>query len=391
MGDDMKNEKLSKVIKIILVIIIVFILIPISTLTILYNTNSGFKSEANKYLRNMPGEIGGYFNQYPTNKESKDKILYISEHYNIIDSDAAADKLYIIKEDDEELYHQIIREMNKLSPDKTEVIIKKVRDIELRKNLLISVYDEINSAKENELLEDIKKIEGMDLLVAKNLILQYYNDENFERINDIFDNISMDKAVDLTYYFEENIYDYILNNLENDRKTEINKGLIEKKLENEKLISKSQIYQVNNSTDAIEEIGNTDKYSYTQLAIIYLNLTIEKSGKILSQIEDKEFLENLFSEMRDIELLNDVLDSKTVKVASEIEKIKGYDEKINELVKIYQKMSSSAVSSIIEKMFNEDPELAVDLIGSMSDTKMAEILNYVDPGIANQISKELTL
>ncbi|MBS4536051.1 hypothetical protein GOQ29_10540 [Clostridium sp. D2Q-14] len=382
----MKNEKL----KVILIIIIVFVLIPLSILTILYNTSNGFKIEANKYLRNMPGKVGDYFNQYPTNKELNDKILYIAEYYSFMDSDAAADKLYIIKEDDEELYHQIIKQMNKLSSDKTEEVLTKIRDIELRKNLLISVYDEIVSTKENELLEDVKKIEGMDLLVAKNLILQYYNDENFERVNDIFNIISIDKAVDLIYYFEDDIYDYIFNNLENDRKIKIDTDLTEKELENEKLISKSEIYQVNDNADIIEEIGNTDNYNYNQLAIIYLNLTVEKSSEILSQIEDKEFLEELFSEMKNIELLNAIKDPKTVKIASEIENIKEYNAKINDLVKIYQKMSSNAVSSIIEKMFKDDPELAIDLIGSMSEAKMAEILNYVDTDIANQISKELT-
>lgn len=387
----MKNEKLSGIIKIIIVVILVFVVIPLVTLTLLYNTNNDFKIEANKYLRNIPGKIGDYFNQYPTTAETKDKILYIAEHYSQIDEDAAADKLYIIKNDDEELYFQVIQQMNKLSPDKTEIIIKKVRDIELRKNLLISVYDEINTTKENEIQEDVKRIEGMDLIVAKNLILDHYKNKKFERINEIFDRISVDRAVDLIYYFEKDIYDYILNNINNDNRTEINIGLTEKKLENEKLVRQSEIYQVNSSDDSVKEIGNTDNYNLYQLSLIYLNLSTDKSAEILSQVNDKEFIENLFTEMRNTELLDDAIDSKTVKIASEIERIKKYNSKIQELVKIYQKMDSKAVAPIIEKMFSEDPELTVDLIEAMSESKVAEILNYVDSEIANQITKKLAV
>ncbi|MBS4539846.1 hypothetical protein GOQ27_15330 [Clostridium sp. D2Q-11] len=391
MGDEMKNEKISGIIKIILVIIIVFILIPIVTLTIFYKTNSEFKVEANKFLRNMPGSIGDYFNQYPTTAETKDKVLYISEHFSTIDPDSAADKLYIIKKDNSDLYFNIIQQMNKLSPDKTEIIIKKVRDIELRKDLLISVYDEITSTKENELQEDVKKIEGMDLLVAKNIILEYYNNENFKRINEIFDSISIDRAVDLLYYFDEDVYDYILNNIDNNKRIEISIKLTEKNLEMEKLIRQSEIYQVNNSTDSLKEIGNEDTYNFNQLSIVYLNLTTTKAAEILSQIEDKEFIESLFTEMRNIELLKDILDSRTVKIASEIEQIKEYNNKLQELVKIYQKMDSSVVASIIEKMFKEDAKLAVDLIGRMPKTKVAEIMNYVEADISNELSKKLTL
>ncbi|NBI07858.1 hypothetical protein D3Z33_13440 [Senegalia massiliensis] len=390
MGDYMKNEGIKKGFKILIVIVIVFIVIPITSLAILYSTNRDFKMEANKYLRIIPGPIGNYFNQYPTTAEANDKVFYIAEYYNAISEESAADKLFIIKKDNEELYYQIVQAMNKISPEKTEETIKKVRNIELRKDPLISVYDEIDSEKKDELKEDIKKIESKELLVAKKIILEYYNDQNFQRVNDIFENISTSKTIDLLYYFNEDIYDYVLNNLEKNKAIEVNIGLTEKELEYEKLLRQSEIYQVNKVSDTIKEIGNDDNYNLNQLAIIYLNLTIDKAANVLVEIDDDEFQKELFTEMRNIELLNEELDSRIVKLASKIEDIKKYKTKIEDLVKVYQKMDSESLSVIIEDLFKENSKLVVDVLDKMNEKKVAEILSFIDSDTANQISKQLT-
>lgn len=390
MGGYMNKEKLKKLLKVFLILFIVFILLPIGSVAILYNTNNDFKIEANKYLRIIPGPIGNYFNRYPTTTEANDKVLYIADYYTAISEESAADKLFIIKKDNEELYYQIIQEMNKISPEKTENTIKKVRNIELRKDLLISVYDEIDSEKQDALKEDIKKIESKELLVSKKIILEYYNDENFKRIQEIFENISISKTVDLLYYLDEDIYDFILNSLQKDKYMEVNIGLTEKNLEYEKLLRQSEIYQVNKVADTVKEIGNDDNYSINKLAMIYLNLTTEKAADILAQIDNDEFKTELFTEMRNIELLNEELDSQTVKLASKIEEIKKRKTKVEELAKVYQKMDSKSLSEILEKLFNEDNELVIDVLDNMNEKKVAEILNFINPDIANEISKKLS-
>lgn len=391
MGDNMTKKKIIGILKIVIVFLFIFIILPLGVMGILYNTNESFKNTANKYLRSFPGVVGDYFNQYPTSTEIEDKKYYVADYYNSLDDNAAADKLYIIKKQDEELYYEIIKEMNKINPKKSQLIINKVRDIELRKNLLISIYDEINTEKENELQKKVKQIEAMDIAMAKNLMIEYYNNGNYTEVKDIFNNLTIDMTANILYYTNSDLKDYVLNNLKNDNKLKVTLKLKEKRITYEKLIRQSQVYQVKDKFDAFSEIGNDEKYNYDELSVIYLNLTTEKAAEILALVKNKEFIEELFDNMRNNELLRDIIESRTVKIASQIESIKNYNKKIQNLVGVYQQMNSDRVANIIEKMYKNNTKLSIDVLSNMTKSKVAEILDNIDAGIANEISTKLAL
>src|SRR5690606_31814141 len=101
----------------------------------------------------LPGVTGEYFRTIPTEEEREDKKLFLADYFLSLDPKIAADKLYIVKKDDERLYSEIVRLMNSKAPSKTEEIIKLIRNMELRKDLLFSIHDEIQEEKRSQFME----------------------------------------------------------------------------------------------------------------------------------------------------------------------------------------------------------------------------------------------
>ena len=113
-NENEKSKKKYKISKIITIIIISIVLVPLGIMSLMYNTNKKFKNNANKILRKMPGVVGEHFRNYPTELEKDEKIIYLSKHYIDLDPNVAADKMYIIKKDDEKLYIDVLKEMNNI-------------------------------------------------------------------------------------------------------------------------------------------------------------------------------------------------------------------------------------------------------------------------------------
>ena len=53
-------------------------------------------------------------------------------HFLKLESDVAADKIYIIKKEDEGLYFSLIKDMNSVSTKKTEDIVLKIRNMDIQ-------------------------------------------------------------------------------------------------------------------------------------------------------------------------------------------------------------------------------------------------------------------
>ena len=100
---------------------------------------------------------------------NQDELIKL-QYYLSLDSGRAADKIYIVKKNDEELFNDIIKIMNSTSSNKTSDILKLVRNIELRKDLLFSIYDEIQQEKQNQLKDEITELEKNDILISINEI-----------------------------------------------------------------------------------------------------------------------------------------------------------------------------------------------------------------------------
>jgi flagellar motility protein MotE (MotC chaperone) len=392
-----------------LILIVVFIIIPILVIGLIYYNNMTFKSKINKVLGNVPGGVSEYFKSSPTESERNDKKAFLANYYLSLDPATAADKLYIVKKDDEKLYSEIIRLMNSNSTSRTGEIIKLVRNIELRKDLLFSIHDEIQKEKQNELLDEINRLENQDLLLTINEIEnRIQTDHEFkENILDIFTLMDEGKAKDILYYMDDGIREDILSSLSNDKRTSLESRLSTKKIEITKLADLANFYEVKPIEEILEEVGNSNKYSMEELGIIYKNFSILKSAEILSKIEEDSFVEELFGAIRKEEELNGEEESITNEISKSIQFITEYNKKIDDLVTVYNKMSPDKVAKIVEQMMGNnttvtaleinsepifqlsDASIIIDVLSRMRNKTLSSIMDYMSTENASKLTQAL--
>ena len=283
----------------------------------------------------------------------KEDLAY---YYMGLESAVVADKLYIIKKDDEKLYSEIIKIMNSISSSKTEEIIKMVRNLELRKDLLYSIYDEIQREKESFLMNEVSRLENQDLLITINEIKRRIGTDNefIENLPTIINTMDDEKIVDILYYLDGNNRSQIQLALNDNKRPSIANKLLVKEEEKAKLENLAGLYEAKPVEIAVEEIGNLENYTIEELGIIYQNLSVLKSAEILSNVHEDEFIQELFNSIRREEQLNGVEESITDDIGKSIQFITEYNKKVDDLVSFYEKMAPNKVAKIVEKMMMND-------------------------------------
>jgi len=407
--ENVEVSKNSKPSRMKLILIITFIVIPIIVISLIYINNITFKSKVNKWLAKLPGAVGEYFKYSPTESERNDKKVYLANHYLSLDPETAADKLYIVKKDDEKLYSEIVRLMNSNSTSKTGEIIGLVRSLELRKDLLFSIYDEIQEENENKFLDEISRLENQDLLTTiKEIENRIEMDNQFKQdLTDMITFMNEDRATEVLYYIADDIREDILYKLSNVKRTNIENKLADIKIQQTKLADIASLYEVKPVEEVIEEIGNSSKYSIRELGFIYKNLSILKSAEILSRIDEDTFIEELFSAIRKEEELMGEEEFITKEISRSIQFITEYNRKIDDLVTVYNKMSPDKVAKIVEKMvenkdtvtaleINSEPvfeisdaSIIIDVLSRMRNKTLSSIMNYMSTENASMLTQML--
>ncbi|WIV10860.1 hypothetical protein [Proteiniborus sp. MB09-C3] len=404
-----KEKKSKEIFKVILIFALVFILVPIVVFALVYAMNDNFKKSANEYFRNTPGVVGEYFSKYPTENEKAEKELFLANYYLSMNEENSADKLYIIKKSNEELFNNIIKKMNQKSPAKTKNIISSVRNIELRKDLLHTLYEEIKEEQKVALGEELKRLEGLELSLAiKEVEMMIEKNGGKEDLGKIFENMKENIAVDILYYIQPDIQSQIMTNIETKKRKEITTLLLKKGKKEEELIKKSEVYEAMDTEKAFSEIGNSNTYKIEDLSIIYMNLSIKKAAGILLDSDDS-FINELISKIETMEDLVGEDESRAVKIMETINFKKQYDKKISELVALYEKMEAADIVKIVEKMManknsvtvfeiDENPiytisdsSIIMDVLKNMKKQKISQILSIMDPDKAAEITRELAI
>lgn len=406
--ENMEGTKKKKW-KVKLTLIFILIIIFLSILIFMYFNNKSFNTKANNLLSKLPGKLGYKFTDLYDDADSEYKKEYLANYLLSLDSDGAADKLYIIKKEDEKLYAEIIRNMNSNSPTKTGEIITMVRNREQRKDLLSSMYDEIEKGKEKEFMDEVNRLESQDLLITiKEISNRIDNDKEFkDNLSEIFSLMNEDRVVEILYYLDESYEDEILYSLKNDKKTSIESKLLAKKTKYLKLADLAKLYEVKPIETAVEEIGNTDMYNMNELGIIYKNLSVLKSSEILSKVNNDEFIQELFDVIRKEEELSGEEESITTEISKTIQFMTEYNKKINDLVTVYEKMNPDKVAKIIEKMMDNDTTvtqleifsepaykisdatIVIDVLSRMGNKALSNIMNYISIDKASKLTQML--
>ncbi|NLW40872.1 MAG: hypothetical protein GXY96_08100 [Tissierellia bacterium] len=391
------------------VIILTAIVLPILILSLLYFNNMSFKLRVNNLLSRVPGGIGDRFKTLPTDFDSQEKKAFLADYYLSLEPADAADKLYIIKKDDEQLYSEIIRLMNSNSSSKTGEIITLVRSLESRKDLLSSIYDEVQAEKEKQFQGEVSRLESQDLTLTIHEIENRYEKEaDFkERLPQILSQMNENRVVNILFYIEDGLRGEILNKLDRDLKARLDNKLVSKNMERNNLISLASFYEAKPSDELLDEIGNSEKFSFEELGIIYKNLSILKSAEVLSQIEDDGFKEQLFTAIRREEELTGEESSVINDISRAVQFMTEYNSKIDDLVSTYNRMSPDRVARIVEKMMeNEDTvtsleinseplyeisdaTIIVDVLSRMNNKTLSNIMDNMETDNASKLTQML--
>ncbi|WP_312907851.1 hypothetical protein [Tissierella praeacuta] len=399
-----QKDKKNKRFRIIGIVFISLVVVSLFIVSIIYNSNKQFKNNTNKLLSKMPGFIGEHFKHYPTEVEKNQKISYLSNYFINLDPNIAADKMYIIKKDDEKLYIDIVRGMNSISVPKTEEIVLKIRNMELRKDLLFSIYDDAQKEEQERLLSEVARFEKQDVLKSLLEIEKKFADREFLKI---ISQINKDKLGEILYYVDTDIRNYILDTFKEDKKTLVEGIIYEKTNEVNTLIDVAKVFETKPIDITINAIGNTDNYTLYKLGIIYKNLSVIKSAEILSNIKDEAFIEELFASIMREEELTKSDTNITGDISKAMEFINEYGSKIKNLVIVYEKMSPEKVAKIAEQMIknNEtitlielnseetyelsDRIIIIDVLSKMKNQTLSKVLDFMEPDKASQITRLL--
>ena len=398
---EIKNKKRPKW---KLILLLIFVIIPLAIVGILYNSNISFKTNLNSKLSKMPGVVGEYFKNYPTESEKNAQIDYLSNYFVNLDPNIAADKIYIIKKEDEKLYIDLIRGMNSISTGKTEEVVLKVRNLELRKDLLFSVHDEAKQDEKDNFLSEVSRIERQDILTTVLEVEKRFADREFLKI---LNEVRLEKMGEILYYTDVDIRNYIVDSFQNDRKIRIEGILYEKTNEENMLIDIAKLYETKPIEASIKAIGNTENYPIEKLGTIYKNLSVLKSAELLSNIKDENFVEELFSSIMREEELTKSDTNITSDISQSMEFISEYQARIKDLVTIYEKMSPDKVARIVEKMMINtdtitsfelnseeiyslsDSVIIVDVLSKMKNQTLSKIFDFMEAEKASKITQLL--
>lgn len=399
-----KNKKDNKLAKIIIIVIVSLIAIPLAIISLIYNNNKSFKNNVDNLLTKMPGVVGEHFRNYPTEIERNEKISYLSSYFINLDPNIAADKMYIIKKDDEKLYIDIIRGMNSISMAKTEEIIVKVRNMELRKDLLFSVYDDAQKEEQERFLTEVSRFEKQDLLSSLLETEKRFSDREFLKI---VSEVKTDKLGEVFYYIDSDIRNFILDTFNESKRMVIEGIIYEKTSEVNTLVDIAKVYETKPIDVAIAAIGNADNYSQYKLGIIYKNLSVLKSAELLSNIKDEKFIEELFASIIREEELTKSDTNITSDISRAMEFLNEYGNKVKDLVAIYEKMSPEKVAKIVEQMMQNtntitsfelsseevyelsDSIIIVDVLSKMKNQTLSKVLDFMEPDKASQVTRLL--
>ncbi|NMA87258.1 MAG: hypothetical protein GX968_08045 [Tissierellia bacterium] len=400
------NENKSKKRKTLWILIpIIIVLIIITTL---YINNKTFKTKVNNLMERLPGFAGEYFRNSPTDMERQVMRSELADYYLALEPETAADKLYIIKKEDDKLYQDIIKLMNSISSSKTAEIIELVRKIELRRDLLVSIYDEIQFEKESLLMGEAERFQGRDLpVIISEVESRYSRDQDFrEELPYIFSYMDENQAADILYYLNGSIREEVLYSLNRGKRTNLENKILGKRAKEDELIELANLYEAKPIKLAVEEIGNTEKYNIEDLAIIYKNMPVLKSAEILSNIDNREFIQELFTAIKTEEqLLKE--ETTTKEIGKSMEFITEYNNKVSNLVNIYEKMRPDKIAKIAEKMLNNDStvtileiqaepvfkisdaSIMVDVLSRMNNKTLARIMDNMNDRRASLLTQEL--
>lgn len=406
-----KKEEKGGVLKTILILLLVLIVLPVGVLAAFYFLSSTFQIEANKMLSNVPGQIGAYFEQFPTPQETNQQLKEIAEYYLDIDQSRAVDKLQLLSTEDEAVYDEVIKHMLRMNPNATKLILEDIRNSNIKKDIVLNTLDQIQEEKNEDIKSRADYLASLSIQTAvEEMNFTINNSVNGHK--ELASHISaMDpaKAGVLMDQLSTEDFNKVISFMSEEKARSIRTTIADSMKRKVELENIASIYSSEENTTLVDLIGNTGTYDIQELGKLYSELGPIKAGQVLASINDDNFTFALINEIRDQQIVENGTDKITSDILKSLKIYKEFDDNVTEMAEIYGNMDTGAVSNMIERMIRNstvpqlyelengetiiisDEDIALELLSRFDTTRVGELLSSFDDTLASDISRKLTL
>jgi Fe2+ or Zn2+ uptake regulation protein len=315
--------------KILFIIIAVFITIPIIIMSIVYYTNDNFKFVANKYLGQVSGPIGKYFESFSTKEEKEVKKRTVAKYLISLDVESASDKLTIIKNEDEKLYSDLIKICTQLNSNQTKKILEYRREGAVKKDILTSIIEQIKNDQIKGLQEKAKYYESTSLVNAvKEIGTNLMNETvSYSTMGLTIEQMKEGNVADILECLDDETKNKLLANYQStEKRKKITKLLNQMNDRKKELTNIANIYNSEKADKLVADIGNDQKYKMNELSMIYRNMNMLKAAKVLAKVQDKNFTYNLLEQIKNDEMLTKDNDLLTEDLMNAMKVYREYDK-----------------------------------------------------------------
>ena len=365
------------------------------------------KDSVNKFLSGLPGKRVDIFSH--SYKQDKEELKKIAKYYITLDEDRIVDKLLIIKGEDEQLFNDLIILMGRENTGKMEKVKESLLTPKFKKNPFKRILAEIDRENKEKIDNIQKYYMSLNLAEAIREIERTHaiNEITVDELAKLFEKLKPEQTAKYLFYLDEELQGQIKHRLPGRALRNIEKKLEKLKNNQARLLELASIYENKATEEAVSELGNFDRYNAEQLAFIFKNLTLNKSSKILSNVEDNDFISILLNEIKYLEELQK--DKKNISsiIMRGITIYKNYAEKVNELTAIYQKTDVKELTEMFrimlgrnkvykkytlddsEEIIFTEEQLAIDILNKLKTDTVAEILENLKENDRILLSKKL--
>lgn len=397
--------------KIILTLLVIFVVVPAIATAALYFLFPSFKSMTNSVLMNVPGPVGAYFSAMPTEQEVTDQINGIAEYLLKVEVSRAVDKLALIKKDNANMYDSIIRTMLRINPNATKGIVEALRANSLSKDTATATLEQIKKEQDADYSKKAKFLEGLTVNTAVEEVnfLVGNSINGFREVAKTLNYMDPIIAAKIMEKAPSDIFKKIINAMDPEKGALVRTEMTNRKTSLQSLGNTAQILSSQDITKLVTTLGNINTYKMDELAIIFINLGPIKAGKVLSGVQDDKFVNEVISAIKTKRVEDTGKDEITKDILKTLKIYKQFDDNVNGLVTIYEKMKTDTVAANIQTMMKNntspktytldngenivitDEDLALAILSKFSKKKIGDILSVVDNALSSELTRKLAL
>ncbi len=406
-----KKEEKGGGLKTILILVVVLIILPTGVLAGFYFLSDTFKIETNKILSNVPGPVGTYFEQFPTQQETSLQLKSIAEYYLDIDQDRAVDKLSLLATEDEMVYDEVIKHMLRMNPNATKLILEQIRGDNIKKDIILNTLDQIHEEQNVDTKSRADYLSSLSIQTAMEEIAFIIDASvnGHKEMASYIDAMDIENAAKLMEQLPTEDFNKIMSFMDETKTREVRTTIADNKKRMTELENIALIYSSEDKTTLIDLLGNTSTYKLEELAKLYSELGPIKAGQVLASLKNDNFTFELINKIKDQQIIETGSDKITADILKSLKIYKEFDDNVTEMTKVYSNMDIGNVSNVIQRMIRNssvpkiyslengesiiisDEDIALELISRFDAVRVGELLSNFDDTLASDISRKLTL